>query len=70
VARGDPPADLEGLIRYWRGVYYATVALKTRLVKLGREQRPAVEQVNTFQAMAQQYLEALTQTAKLHRERS
>jgi len=69
VARGDPPVDLEGLVRYWRDVYYATVALKTRLVKLGPEQRPAVEQVNAFQAMAKQYLDALTQTAKLHRER-
>lgn len=66
MARGDPPIELDALLRYWRGVYFATIALKGRIAKLGPEQRPAVLEVNAFQAMAKRYLDALGETAELH----
>jgi len=67
MARGDSPIELEALVPYWRGVYFATIALKGRIAKLGPEQRPAVQEVNDFQAMAKRYLDALTATSELHR---
>lgn len=69
MARGDPAIELEALVPYWRGVYFATIALKGRIAKLGPEQRPAVQEVNGFQAMAKRYLDALSATAELHRSR-
>jgi hypothetical protein len=67
VARGDPPIELDALVPYWRGVYYATIALEGRIAKLGTEQRPAVQEVHAFQAMAKRYQDALRETAELHR---
>lgn len=43
--RGDPPAELDYLLAYYRGVYFATVALKGRLAKLGPECREGVREV-------------------------
>jgi hypothetical protein len=65
--RGDPPAQLDYLLAYYRGVYFATVALKGRLTKLDPEYREAVRMVGDYQAMVTGYWEALKETAAMHR---
>jgi hypothetical protein len=35
VARGDPPFKFENLLPYYNGAYYASVAIKGRLVAAG-----------------------------------
>lgn len=67
--RGDPPASLDALLTYYRGVYFATVALKGRLAKLGPRGREAVREVGRYQRMVKRYWEALQETERLHRER-
>jgi hypothetical protein len=64
--RGDPPAELDYLLAYYRGVYFATVALKERLAKLGPESREAVREVGDYQRMVKAYWEALRQTVDMH----
>jgi len=67
--RGDPPAELDYLLAYYRGVYFATVALKGRLAKRGPESRQALRMVGDYQAMIKSYWDALKETAVMHRER-
>ena len=69
MARGDPPATLEYLRSYYRGVFFATAALKGRLAEMGPEQRPALEEVSHYQAMIKRFLDALEETRKMHVER-
>ncbi len=65
--RGDPPAQLDYLLAYYRGAYFATVALKGRLAKLGPEYREAVRVVGDYQEMVTGFWEALKETAAMHR---
>jgi hypothetical protein len=65
--RGDPPAQLDYLLAYYRGVYFATVALKGRLARLGPEYDQAVRAVGGYQTMVGGYWEALKETAAMHR---
>jgi len=67
--RGDPPVRLDSLLTYYRGVYFATVALKGRLAKLGPQGREAVREVGRYQSMVKRYWEALEETERLRRER-
>ena len=64
--RGDPPAQLDYLLAYYRGVHFATVALKGRLAKLGPEYRQAVRVVGDYQEMVNGFWEALKETAAMH----
>ena len=70
MARGDPPASLEYLRNYYRGVFFTTVALKGRLAEQGAELRPAVEEVSHYQSMVKRFMEALEETGRMHAERS
>ncbi len=63
--RGDPPAELDYLLGYYRGVYFATVALKGRLAKLGPECREGVREVGRYQSMVKVYWESLQVTAEM-----
>lgn len=65
-----PAITLEQLTPYYRGVFFATIALKGRLARLGRDYRPAVEEVNHYQAMIKGFMAALEETHKLHAERA
>ncbi|MGH2796626.1 MAG: hypothetical protein ACRDM0_02885 [Thermoleophilaceae bacterium] len=66
--RGDPPARLDYLLAYYRGVYFATVALKARLARLGPEGREGVRAVGRYQTMVERYRDALVETERMHRE--
>ncbi len=68
--RGDPPAQLDYLRTYFRGVFFATVALKGRLAKLDRPGREAVREVGRYQSMIKRFSEALEETSELHRQDS
>jgi hypothetical protein len=65
--RGDPPAQLDYLLAYYRGVHFATVALKGRLAKLGPEYRQAVSVVGDYHKMVNGFWEALKETSAMHR---
>ncbi len=67
--RGDPSPSLDALLTYYRGVYFATVALKRRLAKLGSQGEQAVREVGRYQRMVKRYWEALEETERLRRER-
>ena len=67
--RGDPPAALDYLRRYYRGVFFATVALKGRLAKLDRRCPEAVREVGRYQKMIKRFADALEETQELHRQR-
>jgi hypothetical protein len=69
MARGDPPMSLEGLVPYYNGAYFATVALKGRLGKLGREGRAALQEVSHYQHMVTDFREAIQKTIELERKR-
>lgn len=64
--RGDPAISLDDLLIYYRGVYFASVALKGRVAKLGPDGRDAVREVGHFQRMVKTYWDALRETAELH----
>ena len=68
--RGDPPRSLDYLIAYYRGVYFATVALKGRLTRLGPEYRDAVRTIGHYQTMVKGYMDALNETAAMDRPSS
>ena len=68
MARGDPPMSLEALVPYYNGAYFATVALKGRLGKLGREARSAVQAVSHYQKTVAEFRQAIQQTIELKRE--
>jgi hypothetical protein len=67
--RGDPPATLDYLRVYYRGVFFATVALKGRLAKVDPPCREAVREVGHYQTMIKGFADALEQTVELHRQR-
>ena len=62
------PITLEELVPYYRGVFFATVALKKRFGGWGRSGREAFKEVSDYQTMVRRYREALQETVKLHRE--
>ncbi len=65
--RGDPPAELDYLRGYYRGIFYATVALKGRLTKIEPPCPEAVREVDRYQTMIKRYADALAETQELHR---
>ena len=67
--KGDPPAELDYLLAYYRGVYFATIALKSRLGRLGPEYQPAGRVVAAYQATVKGYWDALKETVAMHRGR-
>jgi hypothetical protein len=64
-----PPASREYLAAYYRGVFFATAALKGRIAKLGRDFRPAVEEITAYQGIIKRFMAALEETERMHRER-
>ena len=54
--------SLEVLSPYYRGVYFATVAINGRLAALGSGYRDGVHDVGRFQEMTQGYSKALQET--------
>jgi hypothetical protein len=65
-----PALTLEQLKVYYRGVLFATIAMKGRLARLGPEHRPAVEEVSHYQEMVRRYQQAIDETIELEeRER-
>lgn len=58
-----PPITLEQLVPYYRGVFFATVALKKRLKQHGDEE--AAGEVDSYQKLTNGYSEALNETRKL-----
>jgi hypothetical protein len=67
--RGDPPAEIPYLLAYYRGIHFATVALKARLGKLEHDCEEGVQMVGDYQAMVKGYSDALKETVAMHRER-
>jgi len=65
MARGDAPMSLEALVPYYNGAYFASVAMKGRLAKLGPEARPALQEVSQYQQMLIGFREAIQQTIQL-----
>jgi hypothetical protein len=68
MARGDPPMSLEALVPYYNGAYFATVALKGRLGKLGPDARSAMQEVSQYQKMVTEFREAIQKTIELKRQ--
>lgn len=66
--RGRNAYTLENLVPYYRGVYFATVALKERLAARPRENRDAIREIGQYQQMVQRYSEALRETITMTRE--
>ena len=65
--RADKTAiTLEQLVPYYRGVFFATVALKKRFGGWGRPGRDAFEEVSRYQEMVKQYRAAILETIELH----
>ena len=62
------PMTLEELLIYYRGVFFATVALKKRFGAWGRSGRGAFKEVSDYQTMVRRYRKALEETVKLKRE--
>src|SRR6266508_3679910 len=67
MARGDKPMTLEALVPYYNGAYFATVALKGRLAKLGPDGRAAMHEVSHYQQMVVEFRDAIRQTRELKR---
>jgi hypothetical protein len=66
MADGRPALELDQLGPTYTGIFFATVALKERIAKLGPEVRPAVEELNRYQAMIKTFMEAFEETRKMH----
>ncbi len=62
------PIALEELLIYYRGVFFATVALKKRFGGWGPSGRDAFKEVSDYQSMVRRYRKALEQTVELKRE--
>ena len=69
MARGDKAMALEALVPYYNGAYFATVALKGRLAKLGPEGRAAMQEVSEYQQMVIEFRYAIRKTIELKRMR-
>lgn len=65
VRPDKPVMTIEQLIPYYRGVYFATVALKKRFGERGRSGRNALREVSGYQAMIQGFRRALEETRQL-----
>lgn len=65
--RGDPAISLDDLQTYYRGVFFASVALKGRMARLGPESRDALREIGRYQRMVKAHREALQQTVEMHR---
>ena len=65
MARGDPAMTLEALVPYYNGAYNATVAMKSRLGKLGAAGREALKEVGQYQQMLTGFRQAIQQTIEL-----
>ncbi|MCA1598619.1 MAG: peroxiredoxin family protein [Chloroflexi bacterium] len=64
--RPDRPAiTLEQLGPYYRGAFFATVALKGRFAARGADGRAAVTEVGQYQRMVTEFSEAIAQTATM-----
>jgi peroxiredoxin len=62
------PMTLEELFIYYRGVFFATVALRKRLGAWGRpSERAALKEVSDYQTMVRRYRKALEETVALKR---
>jgi peroxiredoxin len=59
-----PRISLDELLTYYRGAYFATVALSGRFGGWGRSGRKAFREVGSYQAMLLAYRRALEDTAK------
>jgi len=57
--------SLDALVPYYRGVYFATVAMKGRLAALGHEYREGVRDISRYQQMTQGYSKALEETVEM-----
>ena len=68
MARGDPPMSLAALVPYYNGAYFATVALKGRLGRLGPDGRAALQEVSHYQKMVTEFRQAIQQTIELKRQ--
>jgi hypothetical protein len=56
---------LKELLPYYRGAFFASVALKGRLSALGEHGREGVREISSYQRMVREYRDALTATADL-----
>ncbi len=65
VRRECTAISLDHLRPYYRGVYYATVAMKQRLAGLGSDGRGAIRQVSEYQRMVREQSEAIQQTIEI-----
>lgn len=59
------PMELEQLLVYYRGAYFATVALEKRFGEMGRSGRGALRELGGYQAMVRRYRSALEETSGL-----
>ena len=67
MARGDKAFPFDNLLPYYRGAYYATVAIKSRLAATG--QIEAAREVSAYQAMITEFEAAIKETYKLRHQR-
>ena len=58
---------LEELLMYYRGVFFATTALKKRFGGWGRKGREAFDELGRYQEMVRRYREALEETVEIER---
>lgn len=58
---------MQELLPYYRGVFFATVALKQRFASLGDAGREALREAGRYQRMVREFQQALEATAKLER---
>jgi hypothetical protein len=70
VRPDKPQITLDQLLIYYRGVFFATVALKKRFGGWGHSGRAAFREVSGYQTMVRAYRKALEETVRLQREES
>jgi hypothetical protein len=56
---------IEELVPYYRGAFFASVALKGRMAALGERGRDAVHEISNYQGLVRTYRDALQATAKM-----
>lgn len=66
VRPNKPPMPLEQLVPYYRGVFFATVALKKRFGAWKVMGRDAFKEVSKYQAITSEYAKAIKETVELH----
>ena len=65
VRPDKPPMSLEQLVPYYRGVFFATVALKRRFAAWGSEGRRAFGEVSAYQRLVREYADRIKETVEL-----